>query len=203
MGDLFWFQNPSILFRKDRLTQLWPYESMSYNEKMNATTRFILVISILGFMTLNNYLILLFGIVLVLLLLFIYRYNQSKTVQEAMQDREEVMMKQETKHTSQNPLYNVLLTDYETNPKKEAGSKNYDTNTETLINDKVKGFILENNKDNKDIGKIFKNVVNNIEFEKSMRQFHMNPSTTIPNDQDDFLKYCYKDLYSEKPLLIY
>ena len=36
-----------------------------------------------------------------------------------------------------------------------------------------------------------------------MRQFHMNPSTTIPNSQDDFLKYCYRDLYSEKPLIVH
>ena len=63
--------------------------------------------------------------------------------------------------------------------------------------------ILENNKDNKEIGKIFQNVGNNMDFEKSMRQFHINPSTTIPNNQDDFLEYCYKDLYSEKPLLVY
>ena len=74
---------------------------------------------------------------------------------------------------------------------------------EQLINDKVKHFIYENNKDNKDIGKLFNNLANNIDFEKMMRQFHINPSTTIPNNQDDFLKYCYNDLYSEKPLMIY
>ncbi|MBC60886.1 MAG: hypothetical protein CMP11_00350 [Zetaproteobacteria bacterium] len=203
MGDLFWFQNPSILFRKDRLTQLWPYESMSYHEKLNATTRFIILISFLGFMILNNYLILLFGIVLILLLLTVFHLNTKKNIQESMETMKTNTIMEQEKHTPKNPLYNVLLTDYETNPNKKAGSKKYDASKEELINSQVKNFVLENNKDNKDIGKIFKNMVNNIEFEKSMRQFHMNPSTTIPNDQDDFLKYCYNDLYSEKPLLIY
>ena len=71
------------------------------------------------------------------------------------------------------------------------------------INKGAKDFVLDNNKDNKDIGKIFTNHVNKVEFEQSMRQFHMNPSTSIPNTQDDFLKYCYGDLYSEKPLKIH
>ena len=42
-----------------------------------------------------------------------------------------------------------------------------------------------------------------MEFEQSLRQFNINPSTSIPNSQADFLKYCYNDLYSEKPLNIY
>ena len=36
-----------------------------------------------------------------------------------------------------------------------------------------------------------------------MRQFYINPSTTIPNSQDNFLKYCYNDLYSEKNVTEY
>ena len=62
---------------------------------------------------------------------------------------------------------------------------------------------MSNNRDNKDIHKTFENLGNELEFEKSMRQFYINPNTTIPNTQDDFLKYCYNDLYSEKPLQVY
>ena len=96
-----------------------------------------------------------------------------------------------------------MMTDYEDNKNKSELSREYSEKDESLINTNVKNFVLENNKDNKDIGKIFQNVGNKLDFEKSMRQFHINPSTTIPNNQDDFLEYCYKDLYSEKPLLVY
>ncbi len=197
MSDSFWFHDPKILFRKDRLTQIWPYENMPFHEKLNATTRFILLISIIGFMTLNNYLILLFGAVLILLLLVVY--NRVNT--EAMTNR--VVSSNEDKYSPKNPLYNVMMTDYEDNKNKSELSREYSEKDESLINTNVKNFVLENNKDNKDIGKIFQNVGNKLDFEKSMRQFHINPSTTIPNNQDDFLEYCYKDLYSEKPLLVY
>ena len=201
MVDLFWFQDPTILFRKDRLMQIWPYENMSFHEKLNATTRFILLISVLGFMVLNNYLILLFGLVLISILILIFNYYK-KAQLESMQNME-VVPSNADKHSATNPLYNVLLTDYQDNVDKPEAVKQYNETNEQAINNSVKSFVLENNKDNADIGKIFQNVVNNLDFEKSMRQFHMNPSTTIPNNQDDFLKYCYNDLYSEKPLLIY
>ncbi len=201
MVDLFWFQDPTILFRKDRLMQIWPYENMSFHEKLNATTRFILLISVLGFMVLNNYLILLFGLVLISILILIFNYYK-KAQLESMQNME-VVPSNADKHSATNPLYNVLLTDYQDNVNKPEAVKQYNETNEQAINNSVKSFVLENNKDNTDIGKIFQNVVNNLDFEKSMRQFHMNPSTTIPNNQDDFLKYCYNDLYSEKPLLIY
>lgn len=201
MNDIFWIKDPKILFKKDKILQLWPYEEMSYNEKLNATTRFIIIITLGGYALINNYLILLFGFILLLLIVFIHNYYKNE-IKEGLENLEKEHL-DENKHTRVNPLYNVMMTDYVDNPKKEEASKIYNEQKEELINDKVKQFIYENNKDNKDIGKLFNNLANNIDFEKTMRQFHINPSTTIPNNQDDFLKYCYNDLYSEKPLMIY
>ena len=201
MSDIFWLKDPTILFKNDKITQIWPYEEMTYNEKLNATTRFIILVSVGGYILMNNYLILLFGLILILLIVFINGYYKNE-VKEGLQNMKN-QIKDEEKHTRVNPLYNVMLNDYTDNPKKEAASTEYNEEKEELINHQVKNFIYENNKDNKDIGKIFDNLGNNLDFEKSMRQFHINPSTTIPNSQDDFLKYCYNDLYSEKPLLIY
>ena len=199
MNDPFWFNEPSILFRKDRILQIWPYENMSFIQKLNATTRFVLFISIFGFILLNNYLILMFGIILILILIYIFHTNAKKNLETF----EGEMNEDKEKFTKNNPLYNVLVTDYEDDVDKKAPNTKYDETQEGMINTSVRNFILDNNKDNKDIGKIFKDVGNTMEFENSMRQFHMNPSTTIPNDQNDFLKYCYKDLYSEKPLTVY
>lgn len=199
MNDPFWFNEPSILFRKDRILQIWPYENMSFIKKLNATTRFVLFISIFGFMLLNNYLILMFGIILILILIYLFHTN----AKDNLETFEGEMNEDKEKFTKKNPLYNVLVTDYEDDVDKKAPNTKYDETQEGMINTSVRNFILDNNKDNKDIGKIFKDVGNTMEFENSMRQFHMNPSTTIPNDQNDFLKYCYKDLYSEKPLTVY
>lgn len=199
MNDSFWFENPSILFRKDKILRFWPYNTMSFEEKLNATTRFVIGVSLFGFMLLNNYLILLFGIVLILSILFLYIYMKKQII-ETLDNQK---LDDTNKFTKENPLYNVLMSDYTDNVNKESVKSAYDSSQETAINNSVKNFVLENNKDNKDIGNIFNNLSNKMNFENSMRQFHMNPSTTIPNSQDDFLKYCYRDLYSEKPLIVH
>ena len=201
MNDNFWLKDFSILFKKDNILQIWPYEDMTYHEKLNATTRFIILVSLVGYMIMNNYLILLFGIILVLLIVFVFNYYK-KEVKEALDNMENEIVDEE-KHSRVNPLYNVLMSDYVDDVNKPEASKEYDDKKEELINSQAKNFIYENNKDNQQIGNIFNNLANNLEFEKSMRQFHVNPSTTIPNSQSDFLKFCYNDLYSEKPLIIY
>jgi hypothetical protein len=198
MNTKFWLNNPKILFHKDKLLEVWPYSHMNYNEKMNATTRFIIYASLLGYIFLNNYLILLLGVVMVVSLVFIYNHNKVESFESVNFGSQD-----EGKHTSKNPLYNVLNSDYVDNVNKEKLKDEYNENKEAEINHQTKQFIYEANKENKDIGKIFKNLSDELNFESSMRQFHINPSTTIPNDQSDFLNYCYGDLYSEKPLLIY
>lgn len=198
MDTKFWLNNPKILFHNDKLLEVWPYMNMSYNEKMNATTRFVIFASLFGYAFLNNYLILLLGVIMIVLLVFIHNYNNIENFESS-----NIGSLDEGKHTSKNPLYNVLNSDYVDDVNKDKLRDEYDENKESEINLQTKQFIYEANKGNKDIGNIFKNLSDKLNFESSMRQFYINPSTTIPNDQCDFLSYCYGDLYSEKPLLIY
>jgi len=198
MDIKFWLQNPKILFHKDKLLEVCPYSHMSYNEKMNATTRFIIYASMLGYIFLNNYLILLLGLIMIIFIIFIFNNNKVESFETT-----NLGSLDEGKHTSKNPLYNVLNSDYVDDVNKVKLRDEYDQNKEAEINHQTKQFIYEANKENKDIGNIFKNLSDKINFESSMRQFYINPSTTIPNEQKDFLKYCYGNLHSEKPLLIY
>ncbi len=201
MNDNFWLENPTILFKKDKLLNIWPYTKMNINEKLNATTRFVIFISLFGYMIFNNYIILLLGIILLLFTIFIYYYLKYKNI-ETFEDLRNNYLDNEN-CTNKNPLCNVMLNDYTDNKNKKEVNKYYDQTKENLINNNTKNFIFDNNKSNNDIGKLFENLDDQLDFETSMRQFYINPSTTIPNNQDDFLKYCYNDLYSEKPLLIY
>ena len=198
METKFWLQDPKVLLHKDKLLEVWPYSHMNYNEKINATTRFILYSSLFGYILLNNYLILLLGVVMILALVFIQNCNKLESFESSIPDSFD-----EDKHTSKNPLYNVLNSDYVDDVNKEKLRDEYDQNKESEINHQTKQFIYEANKGNKDIGNIFHNISDNLNFESSMRQFYINPITTIPNDHGDFLSYCYGELYSEKPLLIY
>ena len=78
---------------------------MSYNEKMNATTRFIIYICAWVYV-LNNYLILLLGLIMIIVLIFIFNYNRVENFECEFGSLDE------GKHTSKNPLYNVLNSDY-------------------------------------------------------------------------------------------
>ena len=58
--------------------QVLPYDNLSNNEKLNAMTRFVIYVSLLGYMLMNNYIILLVGVVLVLGLLYLYMFQKKR-----------------------------------------------------------------------------------------------------------------------------
>ena len=55
------------------------------------------------------------------------------------------------------------------------------------------------NKDNEDINaKLFRDLGDEYNFDNSMRQFYSMPNTQVPNNQNEFAKFCYGDLPSRK-----
>jgi hypothetical protein len=100
-----------------------------------------------------------------------------------------------------NPFMNPLTSDFGTDNKTKK-ALDADMYGEDL-NNNVKNLILELNKDNQDKNKLFDNLEKNEVFDSSMRQFHINPSTTFPNDQKDFLKFCYGDMPTNKNINVY
>ena len=49
MNNAFWLNNPSILINKDHFTELWPSTNLSYAAQLNALTRTIIILSLLGY----------------------------------------------------------------------------------------------------------------------------------------------------------
>ena len=49
MAIKIWFDDPSILFNKDFIFELWPTMDMCYEQKINAITRLVILITILGY----------------------------------------------------------------------------------------------------------------------------------------------------------
>ena len=195
----FWTQNPSILFNSNYITQIWPYSYMNKDSKFNAMTRFVILLSLFGYMCFNRILILILGIILIGVIVLIYNQNKEGYGNSYYKtyDTVDIDIKEN------NPFNNVLMTDYKFNVQKKEAPLDYTPELENKINEKTKQSILEQNKDNADMIYMFSDNKTNFEFEQSMRQFNSNPSTTIPNKQVDFLKFCYGELYSEKPLTIY
>ena len=49
--DTFWLNNPTILLDKHQLTEIWPFQDLSIERKLNAITRLILILTFLGYLT--------------------------------------------------------------------------------------------------------------------------------------------------------
>jgi hypothetical protein len=199
----FWTQNPSILFNSNYITQIWPYSYMNKDAKFNAITRFVILISLFGYMCMNKIIILILGIIIIGLIALMYN-NKEGYISSYFKEYK----KDEIKIKENNPFNNVLMSDYKYSNKgiideNDSLLDDYTPEVENKLNESIKNSILEQNKDNSDMIYMFSDDKTNFEFEQNMRQFNSNPSTTIPNNQDKFVEFCYGKLYSEKPLTIY
>ena len=73
-----WAINPTILFNKYYIFELWPTNNMSYEQKLNAITRLIILITILGFISTRSTRILIVGIVTIALIFILYKMRKPK-----------------------------------------------------------------------------------------------------------------------------
>ena len=58
MSIPFWYNDPSILLNKKHIYSVWPSSCMEYNERMNAITRLVIILTAVGyFLTKSNMLV--------------------------------------------------------------------------------------------------------------------------------------------------
>jgi len=190
----FWADNPSILFDSQYITEIWVYSNMDTNQKLNAISRLVILLSLIGYVCFNRYIIFILGLIILGVIVIIHKSGKK----EGFTDVEKYQ-----RITSNNPLQNLLLPEYKYKEPDRVAPK-YDKQVEDNINENVKNFILQENKDNADIGNIFSNLGDKFEFEQSMRPFYTNPVTSIgQTEYGDFLGYLFGSLPSDKPLKKY
>jgi hypothetical protein len=195
----FWLYNPMVLFKKEFIADLYPNQSQSFVEKINAISRLIILLTILGFVVTRAIKILVSGAVALGVLALFFISNEKtkrneKLKKEAFTSSDPTVY-QETKQqftvpTAENPMMNVLLTDYVDAPKRKPAAPSF--------NPAVEQEIIEVSKDKAVNPRIFKDLNDNLAYETSLRNFHTNPSTTIPNDQKAFSEFCYGNMPSCK-----
>jgi len=209
----FWSQNPNVLFQNEYLFEFFPVDSMTFSQSLNAISRSIIVLSLVGFALTRNWT---FLIVLIITLIAIHLYFSNYTkkkmgegfenpglavINDPSYNKKGPLVKKEVFDTvtSQNPFSNVLLPDLEYNPHKKPAPPAYVADINNTILTNAKQTVKELNPDQPDIAdKLFKDLGEQLEFEQSMRNFYSNPSTTIPNDQAAFAEFCYGGMISCK-----
>jgi hypothetical protein len=215
----FWTEDPNILLQQKYIFEFFPVDAMVYNQKLNAVTRTIIVLTILGFIFSRNLRILIIGLITVGAIYLMHHYHEkedqkmeSKKVLDNVKEgfdgpglavyRELGMPVPTDVFTvpdSSNPFSNVLVTDYDYNPNKKPAPPAFNSNINNQILVQAKNLVQEANPDHPGIAdKLFKDLGEQLEFEQSLRPFHSNPATTIPNDQGAFAEFCYGSMISAK-----
>ena len=212
---LFWTEDPNVLLNTHYWHEFFPTESMTFNQKLNALTRIVLVLTIISYLfTQKPRILVVSGISLLCIFLLHYATNQKLLGEGFMQNKDgyvrnynrkgpfvaiETNENQYQPSTPVNPLSNVLMSDYDYNPHKKPAPPAFTKKDRETILDETKTQIQMLNPDQPNIDKkLFQDVTENLGLEQSMRQFYSTANTTIPNDQKGFAEFCYGDMISAK-----
>jgi hypothetical protein len=84
MSNTFWLNNPSILVDKDHVTEIFPVSDLSYVGKLNAITRIVIILSILGYLMTKSVKVLMSAAVTVVIIAIIYKTQHHKRVKHSI-----------------------------------------------------------------------------------------------------------------------
>jgi hypothetical protein len=180
-----WISNPSILWNKDHIYELIPTSSMSYDEKFNAITRLIIVVTLLFFFFKTSFIVIIIGILSV----FGFQYFYKKEGFTTFYERTIAPTPNATMPTVQNPLMNVLMSEYTEDPTRNEAAPCYLPSIDKKIIQSVKE---QTNLD------LYQNKFSDYQLDQSMRNFYTTANSTIPNKQGEFADFCYGDMISAK-----
>jgi len=161
-----WFDDPKQLFETSQLSKFWPTYDQSVTDRVNATSRFIIYVSLVILLIQKDPRILVLAAVTLGVL---YVFYKSGSIIPGFGDDNKPRC---TGSTLDNPMGNVLLSEYTTDPNRPAAcvnqadvKRNLD---DTFVRDAADIYGSRNG---------------------AARAFYTMPNTTIPNDQESFLNF--------------
>jgi hypothetical protein len=181
----FWSDDPNILFQHRYIFQFFPVESMTYEQKMNAVSRTVIILTIVGFLLYQSISTVIVGVITMgaIFLLYYYRRKEKekanskkivdtmKNIQEGFDNPAQVYLTENNlpmndnifmKPTAKNPFSNVLMTDYDFNPHKKPALPAYNSSVNNTILSQAKQLVRDVNPDQPDItDKLFKDTLVN------------------------------------------
>ena len=205
----FWTNEPGILINKNYILDLWPSNTMSETQKMNAISRVIILLTCLGFGFSYSAKLLVTGIITLGVIIFLQHNQKNKNKKNIVKNivkegfTNPALYKELqsgfTNPSSSNPMSNVMLPEIQDNPTRRPAPPAFNPAVEEKINASTKEMIKKINPSNPNIDeRLFKDLGDNFTFEQSMRNFTTTPNTQTPNDQKAFAEYCYGDMVSCK-----
>ena len=224
----FWLQDPTVLFNNAGITQIIPTSDMDREARLNAMSRLIIVLTLLGYLITMSYSVLLLGVISLAGIAILSTATKSAATnptgkadaKEGFSNYANYNTGRRRKNvdgaaaapspspsgltfqapTPQDPLMNVLLTDIQDHPNRPAAEPAFNPDVERDINQSTKTFAV-NDMDGNTANfedRLFRDLGDNYEFSNSMRNYFATPNTRIPNDQHAFAEFCYGSMISCK-----
>ena len=210
MATSFWLENPMVLIKQDSYTQLWPNEDMTFEEKLNAITRLVVVLTTLGFLMNKSKRMIITGLITIMIIIVLYKIkgdkkesyinlldNIKKSIKQAEGENTN-NLDSYTRPNKKNPAMNVLVNEHLDDPDRKKAAPAYNPTIEKEMNDTTKEFVTGQFNDTTIDKKLFNDIGDHFEFDRSMHTWYATPNTTIPNDQKSFANFCYGDMKDSK-----
>lgn len=211
----FWSNDPSILLNNEYIFELLPSSSMSFNAKLNAMSRLILLLTLLGFILTSSKRIIVVGILTLIGIFVFYNIKNKNEPEEEGFELNDLKLKNEDKTdpsinkilardfqegTSKNPFSNVLLTQIEDTPERKSAPPAFSNSVDKDITKYVKETVQMLNPTIKNTNKqLFGDLWQDFQLSTFLRAFYSTPNSRVANDQGAYAQYLYNDLkYSGK-----
>ena len=225
MTTQFWSNEPTVLFNKNYIFELWPTTNMCYAQKMNAITRLIIIITILGYILTMSKRILFVGILTIAVIFVLFKIRKPKLTRDMLNEGFSVqgnevtglfnkssnsivnpvtldtILKTDFKEgNKKNPFSNVLLTQINDDPNRKSAPPSFNVDVDEDITKNVKRAVQMMNPGIKNTNKqLYGDLWEQFELDNSNRVFYSTPNTRVENDQSAFAQFLYNDLkYSGK-----
>jgi len=170
--DKFWFEDPWILIKENRLVEFIPLSDHTIEEGLNSIVRFSFYIAILLFVFKRHKTTLFLPIFALTVTFFIYYINK-----DYKNPNDELHFPCQ-RPSETNPLMNTLVTDYMDRPNKKSACDVFHVKKD------IAKYLNKNS---------YKNAFDVLTDDFRERPFYTMPNTTIPNKQHDFADWLYKE----------
>lgn len=224
MTTPFWSNDPTILFNKESILQVWPTQQMTFEAKLNAISRIVIVMSLLGFIFTRNWNLIIIGIVTLAIIFTLYKLRKQSLVSSLIKKEgfsvnpsmqpsalspspmltDPVTLKSVLRSnfhptTKKNPFGNVLLTEINDDPNRLAAAPSFNPDVYDDIDKAVKKQTQMLNPGIINTNKqLYGDLKDNYDLDNSMMQFYSMPNTRVANDQGAYSQWLYGNMPSGK-----
>ena len=215
MAIKVWFDDPTILFNKDSIFELWPTMDMCYEQKINAITRLVILITILGYILTTSKRIVAVGVLTLVVIYVLFKSRKQKITNDMINEGFtsssmveatgepvplDAVLKTEFKQGSKkNPFSNVLLTQIGDEPDRKSAPPSFNVDVDEDITKNIKRAVQMMNPGIKNTSKqLFGDLYQEQQLDNFSRQLYSTPNSRVENDQGAYSKFLFGTMPSAK-----